>query len=88
MNNDELAKTILYDMKRAEINAWKALAGYKFWMFGYWAAKWVGLNHLFLGNGPQQSNPFKEAVALARIKILPKEKQEKLKQWIDSLPEP
>jgi hypothetical protein len=50
-------------MAEAEKKAWVALAGYKFYMFGYWAAKWVSLNSL---SGLRQPNPFKRLVAIAR----------------------
>lgn len=64
--NDEIIETIKYDMRRAEINAWKALAGYKFWMFGYHAACWVNLNKLL---SKKKANPFGDAVDLARTKL-------------------
>ena len=51
------------DMDRAQEQAWRSLARYKFWMFGYHAAKWVTLNHVL----PQpRPNPFTELVKLAR----------------------
>jgi len=59
-------------MKAEEAKAWKALAGYKFYMFGYHAAAWVKLNQLL----PEPfSNPFKTLVRFAvpyksqRVKI-------------------
>jgi len=52
------------EARLAEENAWKALAGYKFWMFGYWAATWVKANKI-LG----RPNPFRELVQIARQKI-------------------
>ena len=33
-------------MDEAERKAWEALSGYKFWMFGYHAAKYVQLAQL------------------------------------------
>jgi len=51
------------ELQEAEEKAWKALAGYKFAMFGYWAAIWVHLNRLGRFGRP---NPFRDAVALAR----------------------
>ena len=42
----------------------RALAGYKFWMFGYHASQWVLLNSL----GKREPNPFKAFVDLARKK--------------------
>lgn len=38
--------TILASMRDAEIKAWEGLRGYKFWMFGYHAARWVNYNQL------------------------------------------
>jgi hypothetical protein len=54
------------EMAHAHIQALKSLAGYKFWMFGYWAAVWVHTRKL---SGYKVANPFKEFVELAR-KIL------------------
>ncbi len=47
----------------AERKAIDALARYKFWMFGYWAAIWVHLNRL---RAVPQPNPFKPLVQAAR----------------------
>ena len=53
-------------MRDAEHRAWESLSGYKFWMFGYHAARWVGLNQLC----PQKSaNPFRDLVAVARRRV-------------------
>jgi len=53
-------------MKAEEAKAWKALAGYKFYMFvymfGYHAAAWVKLNQLLPEPLP---NPFRNLVRLA-----------------------
>jgi hypothetical protein len=65
---NETEQTILHDMKRAERNAWKALAGYKFWMFGYWAAIWIHLNKLLPKSQP---NPFRGLVEAAREVLKP-----------------
>ena len=54
------------EMQDAERKAWEALAGYKFWMFGYHAARWVNYKGLLRSNDP---SPFREAVTLARQKI-------------------
>lgn len=43
--------------------AWKALAGYKFWMFGYHAARWVQLNQL---DDHKEPNPFRHLVEAAK----------------------
>jgi len=55
--------TIQDAMIEAESKAWKALAGYKFWMFGYHASQWVLLNRL---RHRKSSNPFTQLVTLAR----------------------
>lgn len=51
------------EMARAELQAWKSLAKYKFMMFGYWAAIWVHLNRI---SGLKRENPFKDLVSDAR----------------------
>ena len=53
-------------MEGAEHQAWTALAGYKFWMFGYHASRWVGYNQLL---DKREPNPFRAAVTLARGKL-------------------
>lgn len=55
MRDDALAK------------AWDSLARYKFWQFGYHAARWVQANGL-LPREQKQPNPFRELVHLAREK--------------------
>ena len=50
------------ELADAERKAWDALARYKFWMFGFWAAIWVHLARL----GPRRPNPWRELVATAR----------------------
>jgi len=50
-------------MEEEEMKAWKALGGYKFYIFGYHAACWVKLNKLLPKPLP---NPFKELVSIAR----------------------
>jgi len=57
---------IIGQMKDAERKAWEALSGYKFWMFGYHAGRWVNYNNL-LDN--KFGNPFKSSVDLARAQI-------------------
>lgn len=47
----------------AEQNAWLALARYKFWMFGYYAGRWVFLASL---HWRKLANPFRPLVELAR----------------------
>ena len=43
------AHALLKQRDIAEDRAWKALQGYKFLMFGYWAAWWTKLNQLCPG---------------------------------------
>lgn len=62
-----MTEKILQERVTAERNAWKALAGYKFWMFGYWAAAWIKYNQL-LPRELRGPNPFKALVELARAK--------------------
>lgn len=59
---------ILAAMFDAEVKAWEALRGYKFWMFGYHAARWVNYNQLL----PMQRrfrSPFKSLVEIADRKV-------------------
>jgi len=56
----------LKELDAAEREAWKALARYKFWMFGYFAARWVFLNRML---GAKRPNPFKRLVAMARVEL-------------------
>ena len=49
--------------------AWVALAGYKFWMFGYHASAWVKYNQL-LPKEVRDPNPFKAQVQSARQELL------------------
>lgn len=61
---------ILIAMKEQEIKAWRSLAGYKFWMFGYHCGQWVSLNK-FLSN--KQTNPFRVLVQIAKNQVKRKE---------------
>lgn len=56
-------------MIEAEEKAWRALAGYKFWMFGYHAAQWVLLNKIDMPFGEKMPNPFTRLVKAAREHI-------------------
>jgi len=47
----------------------RALAKYKFWMFGYHAACWVKYNRLLKGTPWHNGSPFGRFVELARIEI-------------------
>ena len=53
-------------MEDAERKAWEALSGYKFWMFGYHAGRWINYNNLLQS---KRRNPFACAVKMARQKI-------------------
>ena len=57
---------IRHEMDEAERKAWKALSGYKFWMFGYWAAIWVHLNRL---GQTRQPSPWTKLVKAARERL-------------------
>ena len=59
----ETMECLLRAMAEAERKAWKALEGYKFVMFGYWAGVWVDLNRVGQFRKP---NPFKELVKAAK----------------------
>ena len=61
-NGDQVAK-LQQELSIAETKAWSALAGYKFMMFGYWAAIWVHINRM---GGFQRPNPFKPLVDVAK----------------------
>lgn len=68
--NPEMKMLIKIKAERAvaERKAFKALAGYKFYMFGYWAAAWVKYNAL-LPNPMKAGNPFKLMVREARHEL-------------------
>jgi hypothetical protein len=53
------------ELENCVIKALDALGRYKFWMFGYWAAIWVHLNHLHPIVGGR-GNPFRDLVKLAK----------------------
>lgn len=63
-------KSLEQEVQEAEQKAWKALSGYKFVMFGYWAGIWVHLNRLREKPCP---NPFKTLVVAARTTLKEKE---------------
>lgn len=54
------------ELDKAEHDAWKNLARYKFWQFGYYAARWVYVNQVTRSKRP---NPFRKIVMLARETI-------------------
>lgn len=62
-HTEYIEKVIRPARAEAYEKALKALAGYKFLMFGYWAAEWVKLNKLHPKPLP---NPFKDMVVWAR----------------------
>lgn len=59
---------ILAAMTDAETKAWEGLSGYKFWMFGYHAARWVNYNQL-LPQSQRFRNPFKSLVDMGSRKV-------------------
>lgn len=65
----DLRQKILEARDKARDNAITSLAGYKFIMFGYWAARWVGLNQL-VDKEDRNLNPFKLFVLVARGAIM------------------
>lgn len=58
-----IQRRMLAQLKEAETKAWKSLAGYKFYMFGYWAARWVQVNK---DGGFGKPNPFRVCVDMAK----------------------
>ena len=60
-------------MAEAEQKAWDALAGYKFWMFGYHAAKWVTYRELL---GDKLPNPFTQLVKMAQSNVVRRKRQQ------------
>tara|TARA_R100000951_G_scaffold55160_1_gene46331 strand:+ start:1633 stop:1839 length:207 start_codon:yes stop_codon:yes gene_type:complete len=59
----DLENNIEKELANCELQAIKSLAGYKFIMFGYWAAQWVLLNRVGKTKRP---SPFKRLVHLSR----------------------
>ena len=58
-----MKEQLFTELDEAEQKAWDALARYKFWMFGYWAAIWVHLNRISKAKRP---NPWITLVKQAR----------------------
>lgn len=54
------------ELNKAEMRAWQSLAQRKFWMFGYWAARWVFVSQLI---GKHNPSPFRELVEVAKKKV-------------------
>ncbi|MDP2910805.1 MAG: hypothetical protein Q8N76_00465 [Candidatus Omnitrophota bacterium] len=67
-------------LNETELKAWRALAGYKFMMFGYWAAIWVHLNRVGEFN---RQNPFKPLVDLASDMIKEAEQYKEARTLIE-----
>ena len=60
-----MENNVIEAMADAKKKALDALARYKFWMFGYHAARWVNYNKLFI-QAERQANPFLSLVHTAR----------------------
>tara|TARA_Y100000310_G_C20246537_1_gene607081 strand:+ start:285 stop:578 length:294 start_codon:yes stop_codon:yes gene_type:complete len=65
---DPQTQAVLAAMSDAETKAWEGLSGYKFWMFGYHAARWVNYNQL-LPRVRRFRNPFKALVEIGARKV-------------------
>lgn len=62
-----MIELLIRERDAAIAQAWAALARYKFWMFGYHAARVVQIGSLIRrAGGPHLPNPFKELVTAAR----------------------
>lgn len=59
---------LLAAMRDAETKAWEGMRGYKFWMFGYHAARWVNYNQL-LPPSQRFRSPFRGLVEVADRKL-------------------
>lgn len=60
-----LASRVVLELHEAERKAWMSLSRYKFWMFGYYAARWVFLSRL---QPKRLANPFRCLVEIARLR--------------------
>lgn len=64
--------TIKDELKFAEQRAWDSLGRYKFWMFGYFASRWVYLAQLLKRETNERlPNPFYSLVDIAKKKMAP-----------------
>ncbi len=63
-----MSDRLRHELDEAERRAWRALKGYKFQMFGYWAAIWVHLNRV---GDFRRANPFRELVQVGRRRARP-----------------
>ena len=61
-----IAKDLDRKIMEAEYKAWQSLSGYKFIMFGYWAAIWVHLNKM---KAKPLDNPFRDLIQIAKRKL-------------------
>lgn len=72
MTNTPSEVKMLHQIKQersiAKRKAFQSLSGYKFYMFGYWAAAWVKYNAL-LPAPMKEGSPFKSLVEDARNHI-------------------
>ncbi len=60
-------ETIIEALDEAEQKAWEALYRYKFWMFGYYASRWVFLARLWRQETNERlANPFRPLTEAAR----------------------
>jgi hypothetical protein len=64
-SKDSVRARFLAELDSAEKDAWRCLAQYKFWMFGYYAARWITINKILRTHRP---NPWKEIVQIAKEK--------------------
>lgn len=64
---NQVIEAIIDNREIAHASAVRALAKYKFWMYGYHAAQWVLLNRCLKGTPWHQSSPFSMFVELAEI---------------------
>jgi len=74
-------------MDEAEEKAIKSLAGYKFYMFGYWAAAWVKYNQLAKEMGVIEKNrpsPFAEFVNVAKARTETAARKVILREMLES----
>ena len=72
----EVKVNVVRARNAAVANALDALARYKFWMFGYWAARFVAMNQT-LPDAMQDPNPFKFLVHAARERGYGPQKKER-----------
>ncbi|MCP4470471.1 MAG: hypothetical protein GY815_07260 [Gammaproteobacteria bacterium] len=64
---DIIAARVIDEREADFRRAIRALAKYKFWMFGYHAASWVRHNRMLKGTPWHQGSPFKRLVEMAVV---------------------